>query len=84
MGIGRLAASLSRIDYLIKKDLKKGHASDLTQANGGATERTEVRMAPIARSILEQDLFGEFFLGEEGLAIPLVFRISTADVEEHQ
>jgi len=41
-------------------------------------------MTLIARSILEQDLFGEFFLGEEGLAIPLVFRISTADVEEHQ
>ena len=84
MGIGRLAASLSRIDYLIRSDLQRGPISDPAQANGGASERPEARMAPIARSILEQDLFGEFFLGEEGLAIPLVFRISTTDVEEHQ
>jgi hypothetical protein len=39
-------------------------------------------MAPIARSILEQDLSGEFFLSEEGMTIPLVFRISTTDVDD--
>lgn len=33
-------------------------------------------------SILEQNLFGEFFLSEEELTVPLVFRISTADVDE--
>ena len=38
-------------------------------------------MAPIAESILEQDLSGEFFLSEEGITVPLVFRISTADLD---
>jgi hypothetical protein len=38
-------------------------------------------MAPIARSILEQDLSGEFFLAEEGITVPLVFRISTTDID---
>jgi hypothetical protein len=81
MEIGRLAASLSRIDYMIDKDLRRKRASDPAQANEGATERPEARMAPIARSILDQDLFGLFYLGGEGIRIPLVFRISTADVE---
>ncbi len=81
LGIGRLAASLSRIDYLIRKDLEREHAADFSQANPDPTERPEVRMAPIARSILEQDLSGEFFLSEEGVTVPLVFRISTADVD---
>lgn len=79
MGIGRLAASLSKIDFLLRKDLTREHAADLSQANQDPTERPEVRMAPIARSILEQDLFGEFFLADEGVTVPLVFRISTAD-----
>jgi hypothetical protein len=65
---------------LISKDLGRKQASDPAQANEGAPERPEERMAPIARSILNQDLFGQFYLAEEGLAIPLVFRISTADV----
>ena len=81
MGIGRLAASLSRIDYLIRKELERGPAPDPTRAGESTTERPEVRMAPIARSILEQDLFGEFFLAEEGITVPLVFRISTTDVD---
>lgn len=81
MGIGRLAASLSRIDYLLRKDLEREHAADLSQPSQDPTERPEVRMAPIARSILEQDLSGEFFLAEEGLTVPLVFRISTADID---
>ena len=81
MGIGRLAASLSRIDYLLRKDLEREHAADLSRANQDPTERPEVRMAPIAKSILEQDLFGEFFLSEEEVTVPLVFRISTADVD---
>jgi hypothetical protein len=82
MGIGRLAASLSRIDYLLRKDLEREHAADFSQTSTDPTERPEVRMAPIARSILEQDLSGEFFLSEEGVTVPLVFRISTEDVEE--
>jgi hypothetical protein len=81
LGIGRLAASLSRIDYLLRKDLEREHTADLSQANQDPTERPEVRMAPIAKSILEQDLFGEFFLLEEGITVPLVFRISTADLD---
>jgi hypothetical protein len=81
LGIGRLAASLSRIDFLLRKDLNREHAADFSQANQDPTERPEVRMAPIARSILEQDLFGEFFLANEGVTVPLVFRISTADVD---
>jgi hypothetical protein len=81
MGIGRLAASLSRIDYLLRKDQEREHAADLSQTSTDPTERPEVRMAPIARSILEQDLSGEFLLAEEGVIVPLVFRISTADVD---
>jgi hypothetical protein len=81
MGIGRLSASLSRIDYLLRKDLERERAADLSQPNNDPTERPEVRMAPIARAILEQDLTGEFFLAKEGVTVPLVFRISTTDVE---
>ena len=83
LGIGRLAASLSRIDYLLRNDLEKERAADLSRASKDPTERPEVRMAPIAKSILEQDLSGEFFLSEEGITVPLVFRISTADVDAH-
>jgi hypothetical protein len=82
MGIGRLAASLSRIDYLIRKELERARAPDPTRAGETTAERPEIRMAPIARSILEQDLFGEVFLAEEGIAVPLVFRVSTTDVDE--
>jgi hypothetical protein len=81
LGIGRLAASLSRIDYLLRKDLEKENAADPSRVSRDPTERPEVRMAPIAKSILEQDLSGEFFLSEEGITVPLVFRISTADVD---
>jgi hypothetical protein len=81
MGIGRLAASLSGIDYLLRKDLEREHAADFSQTSPDPTERPEIRMAPIARSILEQDLSGEFFLSEEGITVPLVFRISTTDVD---
>jgi hypothetical protein len=82
MSIGRLAASLSRIDYLLRKDLEREHAADFSQTTTDPTERPEVRMAPIARSILDQDLSGELFLSEEGITVPLVFRISTTDVDE--
>ncbi len=81
LGIGRHSASLSRIDYLLRRELAKEYAADLSQANQDPTERPEVRMAPIARSILEQDLLGEFCLSEEAVTVALVFRISTADVD---
>jgi hypothetical protein len=81
MGIGRLAASLSGIDYLLRKDLEREHGTDFAQTSPDPTERPEIRMAPIARSILEQDLSGEFFLAEEGITVSLVFRISTTDID---
>jgi hypothetical protein len=81
LGIGRLTASLSRIDYLLRKDLEKERAADPSRASQDPTERPEVRMAPIAKSILEQDLTGEFVLSDEGITVPLVFRISTVDVD---
>jgi hypothetical protein len=79
MGIGRLAASLSKIDYLLRKELQRKSPSYPPLVSQDPTERPEVRMAPIAKSILEQDLFGQFAFGEEGLTVPLVLRISTTD-----
>jgi|GEM_PF-6139436 len=80
LGIGRLSASLSRIDYLLRKDIEKQSEVDLSKPYKDPTERPEVRMAPIARSILEQDLTGEFLLSKEGITVPLVLGISTADM----
>ena len=61
--------------------LEKERAVDPSRASQDPTERPEVRMAPIAKAILEQDLSGEFVLSDEGITVPLVFRISTADVD---
>jgi hypothetical protein len=84
MDIGRLAASLTRIDYLIRRALRSGDTSNLPQAQEDAREWADARMAPIAKSILEQDLFGQFYISEEKLSIPLVFRISLAVEKEMQ
>jgi hypothetical protein len=73
MAVGRLAASISRIDYLIGQDL-----SQLGKSSQAMTkERPEWWIAPIARTILDQALSGELNLKEEGITVPLVFRVYT-------
>jgi hypothetical protein len=77
MEIGRLAASLSKIDYLICKVLTLHPASNVNEADASKTERPEKWMGPIAQAVLDVDLSGAFHLEEEGTTIPLVLRIST-------
>ena len=77
MEIGRLAASLSKIDYLICKDLTKQPASNVDESDVSETDRPEKWMGPIAKAILDVDLSGEFHLEEEGITVPLVLRVSS-------
>jgi hypothetical protein len=77
MEIGRLAANLSKIDYLICKALTKHPASSVEEADASKAERPEKWMGPIAQAVLDVDLSGAFHLEEEGITIPLALRIST-------